>query len=328
MRRICMLRHVPRHPRKVTTSRLRDLLGEEAPEFAVSLRTVQRDLSQLASYLPLVSDDQTPPGWSWGEDAPRLDIPVMDAMSAMTFSMVERFLSRHLPPTAVEDLRPYFDQAREILRRDNGNNYRRWLGKVAAASRSFALPPPKVSRRVMETVYGSLFRGRRFRVRYQKPRETTPREYVVNPLGIVLMDQVIYLVATLWDYQDVKRLALHRMKEAECLPEPARTPPGFSLRGYVGSGELGILHSAERLRLAVLFRRETAFHLEESPLSPDQTIAPHDGDRVRLEATVPDTDQLRWWLQAFGDKVEVLEPPALRAEFAALARSLASLYQP
>ena len=36
---------------------------------------------------------------------------------------------------------------------------------------------------------------------------------------------------------------------------------------------------------------------------------------VLVEATVADTRQLRWWLQGFGGRVEVLEPQGLRKEF-------------
>jgi predicted DNA-binding transcriptional regulator YafY len=47
---------------------------------------------------------------------------------------------------------------------------------------------------------------------------------------------------------------------------------------------------------------------------------------VTVQATVADTQQLRWWLLGFGDKVEVLGPAGLRAEFAALAARLAARY--
>jgi hypothetical protein len=48
--------------------------------------------------------------------------------------------------------------------------------------------------------------------------------------------------------------------------------------------------------------------------------------RTRLEATVPDTVELRTWLYGFGDLVEVLRPASLRKEFRSTAERLAARY--
>jgi predicted DNA-binding transcriptional regulator YafY len=71
---------------------------------------------------------------------------------------------------------------------------------------------------------------------------------------------------------------------------------------------------------------DVAFHLRESPLGQKQKIGPEEDGFVRIDATVPDTSQLRWWLLGFGDQVEVLEPEHLRDEFAQIARSMADMY--
>ena len=57
-----------------------------------------------------------------------------------------------------------------------------------------------------------------------------------------------------------------------------------------------------------------AKHLEESPLNPTQTLAPQGDGRIQLVADVEDTAQLRWWILAFGDQVEIVEPDKLRKE--------------
>lgn len=56
-----------------------------------------------------------------------------------------------------------------------------------------------------------------------------------------------------------------------------------------------------------------AEHLYETPLSMDQVITPDKQDGwVRVEATIRDTSQLRWWLLGFGEQVQVLRPSSLR----------------
>lgn len=61
----------------------------------------------------------------------------------------------------------------------------------------------------------------------------------VNPLGIVVMDQVMYLVCTIWGYNSldsVRQLALHRMRSAEMKEESLVIPEEFSLQGYIDGG--------------------------------------------------------------------------------------------
>jgi predicted DNA-binding transcriptional regulator YafY len=64
--------------------------------------------------------------------------------------------------------------------------------------------------------------------------------------------------------------------------------------------------------LRVIFDRGVAAHLAETPLSSDQRIKDLNEDEVMVTATVQDTQQLEWWLRAFGDCAEVVAPKALR----------------
>ncbi len=45
-----------------------------------------------------------------------------------------------------------------------------------------------------------------------------------------------------------------------------------------------------------------------------------------LQATLMDTQELRWWLSGFGSKVEIVEPVELRDYFAAEAQAMLEAY--
>jgi predicted DNA-binding transcriptional regulator YafY len=45
-----------------------------------------------------------------------------------------------------------------------------------------------------------------------------------------------------------------------------------------------------------------------------------------LTATVLNSLELKWWLQAFGDNVEVLAPSSLRQKFVELSKGLSEIY--
>ena len=135
----------------------------------------------------------------------------------------------------------------------------------------------------------------------------------------------MYLVTTINEYKDIRMLALHRIRLAEMLEENAIIPGDFSLSRYIDSGAFGFRANGN-ITLVARFKAQVAEHLLETPLSQDQQFI-QDGDYVRIEATVNDNAQLRWWLQGFGQDVEVIKPDFLRKEFAEKAEELVALYR-
>jgi predicted DNA-binding transcriptional regulator YafY len=137
----------------------------------------------------------------------------------------------------------------------------------------------------------------------------------VNPLGLVVRGNLLYLVCTLWDYQDLRQLALHRVLTASPTDKPVTRPDGFNLDEYIQSGEFQY-PVGPPIQLKAKFSRAAAAHLVETPLSDDQVIESLDADHVCVTATVRDTAQLDWWLLGFGSGVLVLAPPALTVRIA------------
>jgi len=151
-------------------------------------------------------------------------------------------------------------------------------------------------------------------------RSAEPREFVVSPLGLVAKGPLLYLVCTLWDYTDLRQLALHRVRTATATDTSVTTPPGFDLDKYIQEGEFHYPVGPE-IKLEARFFRGAALHLYETPLSLDQTIADLDADHVMVTATVRDTEQLHWWLLGFGSLVTVVSPHNVRD---AIAQELAN----
>ncbi len=325
LRQLAMLREMPRAPRKISSAELRQRL--RAQGFDTTIRTIQRDLERLSALFPIASDERERPyGWSWQAQASIVDLPAMSPEAALTFRLAGLFLEPLLPPPAMAHLGPHLQRAAEVLERGSGA-LGGWPDKVRVISRTQRLIEPRVDPDVMRTAYRALLEDRCFQAVYRsRSQGDRRRDYVVNPLGLVVCDRVIYLVATLWDYADVLQLALHRMDEATLLDAPARRPPDFDLGDYVARYHFDYHVASEPLRLEALFDSDVAYHLYETPLGEDQELTPAGDGRVHLSATVADTLQLRWWLQGFGRRVEVLGPPGLRAEFAATVRALAERY--
>jgi len=89
---------------------------------------------------------------------------------------------------------------------------------------------------------------------------------------------------------------------------------------------MGESASGQMLSLEAEFASQVGQHLEETPLHKDQFLTMLEDGRWRLTAEVRDTQQLRWWLLAFGPRVEVISPPELRAWIAKEHHTAAQLY--
>lgn len=320
-----MLQLVPRYPRRASAKQICAQLGSHG--FTATERTVQRDLEKLSQSFPIACDDRSKPyGWYWDKGAQLLEVPGMDLSTALTFHFVHQYVEPLLPASVRHNLTPHVEAATRLLDASTDSALPRWPDKIVVIPQGQRLESPAIDRTVMDTVYDAVLRDRQLKLHYRaRLHDGKSKEYAVHPLGLVLRNQVCYLVATLFDYDDVVQLALHRAQKAELIDQPCRRPAGFSLRKYVEQGSFDY-PVGDRIKLAALFDTAVAHHLTECPLADDQRIQAAGDDRVRVTATVRDTRQLRWWLLAFGDQVVVEQPSELRQTFSRMFRKLSKAY--
>lgn len=232
-----------------------------------------------------------------------------------------------LPKSCLETLAPNLRRANAILTELGDKSYAGWPDKVSIIPRTQPLIPPNIEADTLEVIYDALFRDHQLKAMYWKKGTDKPVEYTINPLGLVVADPVLYLVGTLWDYEDIKLFAVHRFQAVEMSYEASKKPKGFKLDDYLESGALWFpLPGKRTIKIKALFNKNAAAHLYESPLSHNQKMTNQENGNVMVEAEVLDTHQLRWWLLSFGAYVEVIAPKSLRKEFADIARHMASHY--
>ena len=324
LRHWCMLREIPRFPRRISTSDIKERLL--ASGFDATLRTIQRDLIKLSCSLPLLGDDSKPQGWSWQADAPQLDLPALEPQAALVFHLAERYLQPLLPASTLEYMSPWFRTASGVL--DNqGKDLSTWRTKVRVLAPGQPMLPPVVDREIQSVVTQALLLNKRIALAYRPRGAVEDRNYEASPLGIVVRDHVIYLVCTLREYEDIKQLVLGRMHSAQLLDTPARKLKGFDLDKYISQGEFGIpLETGRSITLVAEFDRAVANGFIERPLEAHQVTENVNEETVRLTATVPDTIELRRWLLGFGAHAAVLAPATLKAEMQSIITGMHQRY--
>jgi predicted DNA-binding transcriptional regulator YafY len=324
LRQWTLLRLLPRHPRRLDPARLKDKL--DAMGIAVTLRTVQRDLNALAAVFPLEASAGKPQGWCWCQGARQLDLPSMDPHAALTFHLVEQHLRTLLPPATLANLAPWFEAARGVVAA-GASRVTQWRQKVRVVSRTLTKLPPVIDPTIQASLYEGLLQDRQVEVTYRAlTTGGAAKTYPAHPLGLVVMEQVVYLVCTLRDYPDPRFLAIHRIDAARLLAQPARRPPGFDIDAFIAR-EFGIRRGDEALKLVLWVRGTLAAYLKETPIATGQKLQPRDDDWTEVRVKVADTQQLRNWLLSLGAQAVVVAPASLREELRQALRQAAALYE-
>ncbi len=175
--------------------------------------------------------------------------------------------------------------------------------------------PPVVDDAIQQRISQALLANKQLRIEYTPRLGSQSKNYVINLLGLVVRNQIIYLVATIGEYADIRQLALHRVTKAELQETAIVSLEGFDLDAYIEQGAFGWqVGEGEPIRLVATFTKEAAPSVTERLLVADQEVVEHPDGSVTIRANVPDTKALRVWLLGFGDQVVVEGPEELRDE--------------
>jgi predicted DNA-binding transcriptional regulator YafY len=305
MRHWRLMELLPRHPRSITIKTIHERL--EAAGFKVTRRTVERDLQGLLeSGFAIVADTaQEPYLWSWDAAAPALTLPVPSVPDALLLGMVRDYVGPMLPPQMLDALRPYLDRAVQVL--DDAKTHNRlaaWRDKVHAVLPTQALIAPAVDPDVHRAVSDALMNEMQLEIEYDSMSGKKGQLMTVHPHAVIHRGQMAYLVGSCWDYADMRRLAMHRIRTAKNTFTPMIKQPDFNLTTYLAGGH-GDFGEGKMRELDIKVSPSLAQYLTECKLTTNQKLTRTKTPEgwFRLRASLPDTPQLRSWLLGQGQEV-------------------------
>ena len=320
-----LLQLIPARTAGIDTTQLMTLLS--ADDLAATPRTLQRDLLKLEGMGFGVEciDSSKPYRWRLSAAAPSFTVPGVDVPQALALRLMEEHLKALVPRAAWAALRPHLEAARRVLQ---DKPARRWLDRVRVLPRAQPLLPPNIDVSVLDTLHVALLERQEIQVRYQKGKGDDDKDMTLHPLGLVYRDALAYVVATAFDYDDVRLYAVHRMRTVVASGNAARrAPDGFDLDEFIARGELSWRLGTEPVSVELAFYDGAERAVLESPLTKEQVVRRED-KRVVVSVVIPDTRVLRAWLLGFGASVEVLKPRALRQAVAGAQREALARYAP
>ena len=305
-----LLKTIPSTGKISATEILKKLQGQG---FQLDKRTIQRDLNSLSVFFAIQTDgNKDVAGWSWKPEADKLELPSMSPDVALSLQILKTHLARFTPPNVFTQLQPYFKNANKLLDTLSDNHLSTWQDKIGTLSRVQPLITPNIDIEQMEKIYNAVLLETQINATYA-PLGEDPKEYKINPFGIVVVDRALYLVCSLWQYDDIKQFALHRFIEVENTTNKIKKPADFKLQKYIDKGNFLFPENGnDKIELLIKVSQYWADYLHENKLSNNQSIKKDADNSSNLSATVQNTQQLKWWLLSMGSDVEVIQPKALR----------------
>lgn len=323
-----MLQEIPRSPNKIDAASIQIKLNGYG--YSISKRSVERDLKELADtgIFPIEKDDRSKPyGWYWPRSVKPINIPGMDSLTALAYVLLEQHTAAILPVSISQCIKPYYQQAHAVLNSSNSNKLSSWPDKIRLLDRGPMQKSPVVDDGIANTIQAALLADKKIDLMYMPRDSTEPVSYEVNPLALIFKAGAVYLVCTLWDYSDVKLLALHRTSRAEKLARRSKRPEGFDLDAYIDKGGLSFTRTDKTINFKAVISDFLVRHLTEQPLAKNQIIRKRRNGSNEVSVTLADTDELRWWILSFGVGIEVMRPVSLRREVKATVDSISQMYK-
>jgi len=314
----------------------RDILANlRGQGYDVQKHQVLRDLKALVQIHPelecyATSDEDGVPrrgleyGYRWvARDAPPetgLSIP-----EALSLVMVARHLKQALPATLSGALQKLFERAEATLNLQQKNGVAHWQDMVGVVPPTQPMLPPRIHDEVIQVIHQALIAKEQFRGVYRSA-SGDEEERLLHPLGIMVREPSIYLIAVADGYDDPRIYALHRFITAQREHLPISPLEGFSLPAFLE--EQGNFGTGKWLTLKAAVCEHLGRILEETPLGHGQLLGEPDEDGWRpLQVKVRDNWQLKWWLLAQADRIWIKGPRQLRERIYERACSVVEMYE-
>ncbi len=301
--------------------------GIRPPEIArrvgVATRTVYRDLKAIEAEIGIAAwaDDGR-----WGIDQEKAFLPPLKLTQgeAMAVVLAARLMVRYADKYD-PDLAAAFEKLEQGLPSALAEHVERTLDILSKAPRDerFStnvrlLTKAWAERRVVTIDYEPAHRDAG-----AAPRRATVRPYLLEPS---LQTHALYLMGFDEGRNAIRTFKVERIRTAALTPRTFEPPdPAATTNSLRAAWD--IIADQDPVTVVLRFAPRVASRVLEATWHPTQTVAVDPDGSLRWRATVSGTIEIRLWILAWGDDVEVLEPPALRDDVAATLHRALTRYE-
>jgi proteasome accessory factor B len=297
-----------------------------AHEFAVSQKTIRRDLDALASVGFRVQESTGP----HGRKAWRIDTDSILAGLTLTFEEVAAIYlgRRFLEPLAGTMFWEAAQSAFRKIRAGLGDETFRYLDQLATAFHQTALKTIDYSSRAdaIDTLMIGIEDSRRVVLTYRSATADAAKQTSVNPYGFVWHHNALYLVGHSAEHAAVRHYKVDRIADVELQPDTFVRPVDFDLASHL-AGTFGVFQSdGPTQTVRIRFQPEAAGYIREHHWHPSQRLTDHPDGTLTAEFDLADLHEVKAWVLSFGAKAMVEKPEGLRREIQDELVSISAAY--
>ena len=294
---------------------------------SVSKKTVERDLARLPDEFPqMIEVDDSSKPYTFRQPKNARKYSGMSPEEAVCLQLAYTYLNPLLPNTSLDDIKPYLKEAEAVLSENASAKMRRWKDKVQTINEGFQLQQATIIEGILEAIHKSIWDGRTIIAEYRSPRRDKAKEYLLHPAGIVNRGRICYLICSFDNRDGVTYLPLHRFEKVTIVQEQASCHKNAKV-SELTKNLLGFKVEKKNINIKLKFSKAAGAHLKETPISTSMDYDESKDGYIIVEDSVTNNSELRWWIRAFGDDVEVIKPASLRNEFKKISQRMVKLYE-
>tara|TARA_B100000945_G_scaffold309185_1_gene299770 strand:- start:100 stop:1101 length:1002 start_codon:yes stop_codon:yes gene_type:complete len=294
---------------------------------SVSKKTVERDLARLPDEFPqMIEVDDSSKPYTFRQPKNARKYSGMSPEEAVCLELAYTYLNPLLPNTSLDDIKPYLKEAEAVLSENASAKMRRWKDKVQTINEGFQLQQATIIEGILEAIHKSIWDGRTIIAEYRSPRRDKAKEYLLHPAGIVNRGRICYLICSFDNRDGVTYLPLHRFEKVTIVQEQASCHKNAKV-SELTKNLLGFKVEKKNINIKLKFSKAAGAHLKETPISTSMEYDESKDGYIIVEDSVTNNSELRWWIRAFGDDVEVIKPASLRNEFKKISQRMVKLYE-
>ncbi|HBC3374048.1 TPA: WYL domain-containing protein [Vibrio parahaemolyticus] len=315
LRNLVMVDNIPIYPKRgIATADIHQALLDEG--YDISKRTVQRDLEKLSEWAALDYEDDEQGHRRWFRDIKKPDVmDVVPASEAFLLVLSEKLLRKAVPVNLSEKMEEWFKKADAKL--SSKHLLSSWKSKVNVVSDSYPLiyDEHHIDEEHRKVLYDCVLNEEQVQISYQSNKSDQAKDYMLNPLGLIIRDQSHYLVATRDVTPEKPQLFLfHRISSAKKLYLDITKPKTFSIEEYFAKNPSGWLleDRVETIELKVKgYALDVVTH---NKLAEDQILEPCDETWWKVTFSCHPTYDLISWIFKFGQDVVCEAPVTIRKQ--------------
>lgn len=165
---------------------------------------------------------------------------------------------------------------------------------------------------LIEDISFSIIEQKTCAILYHAFCDDTVKKYNINPLHLFERDGGLYLLVVVTEYNEIRTLALERIKSFESTDKEFIYPDAFKPEEFLSSAFS--LYFGDAIDVKVRFTAQQARFIRERIWAKEQTVTDEPDGSILFSMKTSGWWDIKHWVLSFGVEAELIEPVEMRDE--------------